>query len=81
MGGKVTVPFCPLQGRLAIGLAVGTRFEGHYPVATFAGFNDGITSPAVVGTAVLLHKNAFRSGFVGLALHGFFYPLSLGFIF
>jgi hypothetical protein len=70
MSGEIAGSFCPLNRRLTIGLAVGTRFESYHPVTPFAGLDDGITCPTVIGTAVLLHEDAFCSYLDRLTNHG-----------
>jgi hypothetical protein len=57
MSGKITGSFGPLDRRLTIGLAISSRRELHHPVTPFAGLDDGIAFPTVVGTAVLLHED------------------------
>jgi hypothetical protein len=69
VGGEIAGPLCPFDRRLAIGLAVGTRLISHHTVTSLAGFHDGIASPAVVGTAILLHEDAFRSYLDSLTNH------------
>jgi len=69
MCGKITSSLCPFQAGLTIGLAIRPCLISYHAVTPFAGLHDGITPPTVVGTAVLLHENAFCSWFVGLANH------------
>ncbi len=61
MSGEIAGSFCPFDRRLTIGLAIGTYFVSYHPVTPFAGLDDGITSPTVIGTAVLLHEDALCS--------------------
>ena len=68
--GKVARTFCPFQSRFTIRFAIRTCFVAGYTVTSFAGLNDGITSPTVVGTAHLLHEDTFCSYFDGLTNHG-----------
>jgi hypothetical protein len=70
VGGEIAGSLCPFDRRLTIGLAVGTRLISHHTVTSLAGFHGGIASPTVVGTAVLLHEDAFRSYFDSLTNHG-----------
>jgi hypothetical protein len=77
VGGKIAGPFCPFDGGFTIGLAIGTCGIFNHPVTPFAGLHDGITSPTVVGTAILLHENAFCSYFDGLTNHGDLPPFSM----
>jgi hypothetical protein len=81
VGGEITRSFCPFNRRLTIGLAIGTHFVSYHPVTSFAGLDDGITSPTVIGTAVLLHEDALCSYFDGLTNHGDLPPFSLNLIF
>jgi len=69
VGGEIAGSLCPFDRRLTIGLTIGTRLISHHTVTSLAGFHDGIASPTVVGTAILLHKNAFRSWFNSLTNH------------
>jgi hypothetical protein len=70
VGGKIASSLCPFDRRLTIGLTIGTRFISHHAITSLAGLHDGIASPPVVGAAVLLHKDAFRSYLDSLANHG-----------
>jgi hypothetical protein len=70
VGGEIARSLCPFDRGLAIGFAVGTRLISHHTITTLAGFHDGIASPTVVGTAVLLHEDAFRSYLNSLTNHG-----------
>jgi hypothetical protein len=70
VGGEVTRSLGPLHSRLAVSLAIGTCFICHHTITLFAGLHDGITSPTVVGTAVLLHKDTFCSHLNSLTNHG-----------
>jgi hypothetical protein len=70
MSGEITGTFCPFHRGLTIGLAIGTHFISGHSVTPFAGLHDGITSPTVVGTACLLHEDAFCSHFDSLTNHG-----------
>jgi hypothetical protein len=81
VGGEITGSFCPFQSGLAIGLAVGTRFVWDHSVTPFTGLHDGITSPTIVGTAVLLHEDTFCSYFDRLTNHGLLPPFSIEFFF
>jgi hypothetical protein len=69
VGGEIAGSLGPFDRRLTIGLAVGTRPISHHTVTSLAGFHDGIASPTIVGTAVLLHEDAFRSHFDSLTNH------------
>jgi hypothetical protein len=69
VGREVARPFGPFNSRLAIGFAEVTRRIGHDSVAPFAGFHDRKTFSAIIGTAVLLHKNTLCPRFHGLAKH------------
>jgi hypothetical protein len=69
MGSEIARSLCPFDRGLAIGLTIGTRLISHHAVASLAGFHDGIASPTVVGTAVLLHEDAFRSYLNSLTNH------------
>jgi hypothetical protein len=79
--GEIAGSFCPFQGGLRISFAIRTRFECHHSITPLAGLHDGITSPTVVGTAILLHEDTFCSHFDGLTNHGSLPPLSTGFLF
>jgi len=81
VSGKVAGPFCPFDRGLTIGLAVGANFVCDHSVAPFAGFHDGITPPTIIGTACLLHEDAFCSHFDGLTNHGDLPPFSLSLFF
>jgi hypothetical protein len=81
MSGKIAGSFCPFNGGLTIGLAIGTYFVSDHSVTSLAGLHDGITSPTVVGTACLLHEDAFCSHFDGLTNHGDLPPFSLNLFF
>jgi len=70
VGGEIARSLCPFDRGLTIGLAVGTRFISHHTITTLTGFHDGIASPTVVGTAILLHEDAFRSYLNSLTNHG-----------
>lgn len=70
MGGKIARSFGPFQAWFTIGLAIKAYRILHNPFTPFTGFNDGITSPTIVGTAVLLHEDTFCSGLYGLTNHG-----------
>jgi hypothetical protein len=70
MGGEIAGSLCPFDRGLTIGLAIGSGFEGHHTITTLAGFHDGVASPTVVGTAILLHEDAFCSYFDALTNHG-----------
>jgi len=78
--GEIAGSFCPFQGGLGISFAIRTRFECHHSITPLAGLHDGITSPTVVGTAILLHEDTFCSHFDGLTNHGSLPPLSTGFL-
>jgi hypothetical protein len=75
--GKIAGPFCPFGGGLTIGLAIGTGLKFHHAITPFAGLYDGITSPTVIGTAVLLHEDAFCSYLDRLTNHGYLPPFFL----
>jgi hypothetical protein len=68
--GKIAGPFCPLDGRLTIGLAIWPGWVFHHSITSFAGLHDGIASPTVVGTAILLHEDTFCSYLDSLTNHG-----------
>jgi len=70
VSGEIAGPFGPFDAGLTIGLAKGPCFISHHPITSFASLHDGITSPTVVGTAILLHEDAFCSRLVGLTNHG-----------
>jgi len=70
MGGEIAGSLCPFDRGLTIGLAIGTCLESHHTITTLAGFYGGIASPTVVGTAILLHEDAFCSYFDSLTNHG-----------
>jgi hypothetical protein len=70
VGGEIASSLCPFDRRLAIGLTIGTQLKSHHTVTSLADFHDGIASPTVVGTAILLHEDAFRSYFDSLTNHG-----------
>jgi len=70
VSGEIAGSLCPFDRGLTIGLAIGTCFIGHHSITRFAGLHDGITSPTVIGTAVLLHEDTFCSHFDGLTNHG-----------
>ena len=80
MSGKIAGSLCPFDGRLTIGLTIGTRFVYHHSITPFAGLHGGITSPTVVGTAVLLHEDALRSHFCSLTNHGDLSPFSMDYV-
>jgi hypothetical protein len=77
VSGEIAGSLCPFDGGLTIGLTIGTRFEYHHSITPFAGLHDGITSPTVVGTAVLLHEDTFCSHLNGLTNHGNLPPFSM----
>jgi hypothetical protein len=70
MSGEIAGPLCPFDRGLTIGLAIRTCFIGHHSVTPLARLHDGIASPTVVGTAILLHEDTFCSYFDGLTNHG-----------
>jgi hypothetical protein len=70
MGGEITGSLCPFDRWLTIGLTIGTRLIRHHTVTSLAGFHDGIASPTVVGTAILLHEDAFCPYLDSLTNHG-----------
>jgi len=70
MSGKIAGSFGPLDGGFTIGLAIRPSLVIHHSITPFAGLNDRITPPTVVGTAVLLHEDTFCSLLIGLANHG-----------
>jgi hypothetical protein len=70
VGSKIAGSLCPFDRRLTIGLTIGTRLISRHTITSLAGFHDGIASPTVVGTAILLHEDAFRSYFDSLTNHG-----------
>ena len=79
VSGEIAGSFCPFDRGLTIGLAIRSYFVSYHPVAPFARLHDGIASPTVVGTAVLLHEDTFCSHFYGLTNHGDLPPFSLNF--
>jgi hypothetical protein len=76
VSGEIAGPFSPFNRRLTIGLAIGPYFISHHPVTSFAGLDDGIASPTVIGTAVLLHEDALCSYLDSLTNHGNLPPFS-----
>jgi hypothetical protein len=81
VSGEIAGPFCPLNRGLTIGLAIGTYFVSYHSVTPFAGLHDRITSPTVIGTAVLLHEDALCSHLDGLTNHDDLPPFSLNLFF
>jgi len=81
VSGEIAYSFCPFDGGLTIGLTIGTRFVYHHSITPFAGLHGGITSPAVIGTAVLLHEDTFCSHLDGLTNHGALPPFSMDLFF
>jgi hypothetical protein len=81
MSGEITGAFCPFDRRFTIGLTIGTYFVRYHSVTPFTGLHDGITSPTIIGTAVLLHEDAFCSYLDGLTNHGDLPPFSLNLYF
>jgi len=67
--GKIAGSLGPFDGGLTVGLAIRTSFVYRDSVAPFAGLHDGIASSTIVGTAVLLHEDAFCSHLNGLTNH------------
>jgi hypothetical protein len=61
VGGEIAGTFRPLDGGLTIGFAIASSSIFHCSITSFARLHDGITSPTVVGTAVLLHEHTFCS--------------------
>jgi hypothetical protein len=80
MRGEVAGSLCPFDGRFTIGLTIRPCCVLHHSVASFAGLHDGITSPTVVGTAALLHKDTFCSYLDGLTNHGDLPPFTMNFL-
>jgi hypothetical protein len=76
--GKITRSLCPLGGGFAIRLAVQTSWKFYHAITAFAGLDDGVTSPTVIGTAVLFHEDAFCSWLNGLTNHGYHPPFYFG---
>jgi hypothetical protein len=70
VGGKIAGSFRPFNSGLTIGFAIRTCLKGYHSITPFAGLDDGITSPAVIGTAGLLHEDTFCSYLDGLTNHG-----------
>jgi hypothetical protein len=70
VSGEVAGSLCPFCSGLTVGLTIGTCFVGHHTVTPFARLHDGIAPPTVIGTAILLHEDAFCSYFDGLTDHG-----------
>jgi hypothetical protein len=81
MSGKIAGSFCPFNRRLTIGLAIGTYFVSYHPVTPFAGIDDGITSPTVIGTTGLFHEYALCSYLDTLTNHGDLPPFLLNLFF
>jgi hypothetical protein len=81
MSGKIAGPFCPLNGGLAIGLAIGTCFISYHSVTPFAGLDGGIASSPVIGTTCLFHEDALCSHLDSLTNHGNQPPFYLDLIF
>jgi hypothetical protein len=77
VSGKIAGSLCPFDRWFTIGLTIGTRLKGYHSVTPFAGLDDGITSPTVIGTAVLLHEDALCSHLDSLTNHGDFPPFSM----
>ncbi len=77
MSGKIARSLCPLNGWLTIGFAILSCRIPNHSVTPFAGLDDGITPPTVVGTAILLHEDAFCPYFDGLTNHGDLPPFLL----
>ena len=75
MGGEIAGSLCPFDRRLTIRFTIGTGIISHHAVTSPAGFHDGIAAPTVVGTAILLHEDAFRSYFDSLTNHDYQPPL------
>jgi hypothetical protein len=78
VSGKITSSLCPFQTGLTIGLAIRPNLISHHAVTPFAGFHNGITPPAVVGTTVLLHEDTFCSRLDGLTNHVDLPPFMMG---
>jgi hypothetical protein len=70
VSGEIAGSLCPFCSGLTIGFTIGTCFVGHHSITPFAGLHGGIAPPTVIGTAILLHKDAFCSYFDGLTNHG-----------
>ncbi len=70
VSGKIAGSFGPLDGRLTIGLAISPGRKLYHSLTSFAGLDDGIASPPIVGTAVFLHEDTLRPGLNRLANHG-----------
>jgi hypothetical protein len=81
VSGEIAGSFCPFNRGLTIGLAIGTYFVSYHSVTPFAGLHDGITSPTIIGTAILLHEDTFCSHLDGLTNHGDLPPFSLNLFF
>jgi hypothetical protein len=79
VSGKIARTFCPFNGGLTIGLAIGTYFISNHSITPFTGLHDGITSPTVIGTACLLHEDTFCSHFDSLTNHGDLPPFSMNY--
>jgi hypothetical protein len=69
VSGEIAGALCPFDGGLAIGLAIRPGRVLHDSVTSLAGLDDRIASPAIVGAAVLLHKDALCSRLNRLANH------------
>jgi hypothetical protein len=69
VSGEIAGSLCPFNRRLTIRLAIRPYFVSHHSVAPSARLYDGIASPTIVGTAVLLHEDAFCSHLYGLTNH------------
>jgi hypothetical protein len=81
VSGKIAGSLCPFDGGLTIGLTIGSRFVYHHSITPFAGLHGGITSPAIIGTAVLFHEDTFCSHLDGLTNHGTLPPFSMDLFF
>jgi hypothetical protein len=81
MSGEIAGAFCPFDRGLTIGLTIGPYFVRYHSLTPFTGFHDGITSPTIIGTAVLLHEDAFCPNFDGLTNHGDLPPFFLNLFF
>jgi len=69
VGGEIAGTFRPFDGGLTIGFAIASSSIFHCSITSLARLHDGITSPTVVGTAVLLHKDALCPHFDCLTNH------------
>jgi hypothetical protein len=77
VSGEIAGSLGPFNSRFTIGFAIGTSFISHHSVTPLTRLYDGIASPTVVRTAILLHENTFCSYFNGLTDHDTLPPFSM----